>query len=316
MRLDVIIPTYNRHEMLARTLRSMLRADVPPGLDVTITTVDNNSTDATKQTVEEYVPRFSGRLRYVVERQRGRSHALNAGIRNSDADLIGMIDDDEEIDAQWFACVFSSFSDPTLDFIGGPYLPRWGAQPPPWLPPEYPGVIGWVNGGDRIQPYDESYSGILMGGNAVLRRSVLQNVGPYSTALGRTDKHLLTAEDEQMYRRLRASGARGLYIPALVIYHYVPPARLTKRYYRRWCFWRGVSLSVLEKDEPSDVPHLLGVPRWLFGRAVRGLMTAARQPFLRRWDPSVAFSAELTVCDLAGRLYGRHVYQRRALQSS
>jgi glucosyl-dolichyl phosphate glucuronosyltransferase len=312
VRLDVIIPTYNRHEMLARTFRSILRADVPSGLDVTITTVDNNSTDATRQTVEEYAPQFSGRLRYIVERQRGRSHALNAGIRNSDADLIGMIDDDEEIDAQWFACIFSSFADPTLDFIGGPCLPCWGAEPPPWLPPDYPGVIGWVNAGDRIQPYDESYPGILMGGNAILRRSVLQTVGPYPTALGRTDKHLLTGEDEQMYRWLRASGARGLYMPSLVIYHYVPPARLTKRYYRQWCFWRGVSLSVLEKDEPSNVAHLLGVPRWLFGRAVRGMMTAARQRLLRRWDPSVGFSAELTVCDLAGFLYGRHVYQRRA----
>ena len=61
MRLDVIIPTYNRHEMLRRTLNSLLAAEVPHGLDVRVTVVDNNSTDQTRQTVEDYTKRFGGR---------------------------------------------------------------------------------------------------------------------------------------------------------------------------------------------------------------------------------------------------------------
>ena len=35
-----------------------------------------------------------------------------------------------------------------------------------------------------------------------------------------------------MYHRLLALGARGRYVPDLVIYHHVPAARLTKRYFR------------------------------------------------------------------------------------
>ena len=81
MRLDVIIPTYNRHEMLRRTLNSLLAAEVPHGLDVRVTVVDNNSTDQTRQTVEEYTKRFGGRLNYVFESRQGRSSALNAGIK-------------------------------------------------------------------------------------------------------------------------------------------------------------------------------------------------------------------------------------------
>src|SRR4051794_10428054 len=98
MRLDVIIPTYNRCSMLKRTLDSLLNAERPGGLEVRVTVVDNNSKDQTRQTVEEYVKKFDGFFSYVFEAQQGRSAALNAGIRATDGDLIGMIDDDEEID--------------------------------------------------------------------------------------------------------------------------------------------------------------------------------------------------------------------------
>ncbi len=123
----------------------------------------------------------------MLERRRGRSHALNAVIAGSTADLVGIIDDDEEIGPDWYARIHSAFLDPEMDFIGGPYLPRWGADPPPWLPRDYPGVIGWVTAGERPLRYDEHYPGILMGGNAVFRRQLLRRVGPYVTSLGRTE---------------------------------------------------------------------------------------------------------------------------------
>ena len=109
MLLDVIIPTYNRHELLARTLDSLLAAQSPPGLEVQVTVVDNNSKDATRQTVESYMEKFAGRLRYVFEVRQGRSFALNAGIESTIGDLVGMIDDDEEIDHRWYSCVASTF---------------------------------------------------------------------------------------------------------------------------------------------------------------------------------------------------------------
>jgi glycosyltransferase involved in cell wall biosynthesis len=307
MRLDVVIPTYNRHEMLKRTLASLLAAEVPAGLDVRVTVVDNNSKDQTRRTVEEWAEKFGGRLGYVFETRQGRSPALNAGIAATAGDLVGTIDDDEEIDAGWYRCVHAAFGENEIDFIGGRCMPRWGAERPAWLPSDYPGVIGWVDMGDRVLAFDENYPGILMGGNAVLKRSIIERVGPYSTALGRTDKRLLTAEDEDMYERLRAAGARGLYIPGLVIYHYIPPERLTKRYYRRWCFWRGVSLATIDRGRRSPVAYLGGVPRYLYGRAARGLLKLARGAFGS--DPAENFSHELAVWDFAGFFYGKHFYR-------
>ncbi len=79
---------------------------------------------------------------------------------------------------------------------------------------------------------DASYPGILMGGNAVIRRDALTRAGKYSTALSRTGTRLLGCEDEDMYHRLLARGAHGRYVPDLVIFHHVPATRLTKRYFR------------------------------------------------------------------------------------
>jgi len=71
MRLDVIVPTYNRQELLKRTLESLLAAEVPRGLDVRVTVVDNNSKDGTRHTVESQMERFGGRLGYVFEGRPG-----------------------------------------------------------------------------------------------------------------------------------------------------------------------------------------------------------------------------------------------------
>src|SRR5687768_11423256 len=117
LRLDVVIPTYNRAALLPRALDSLLVAERPGGLDVGVTVVDNGSTDATRTVVEPFLSRFAGHLQYVYESRPGRSHALNAGIAASRGDLVGMIDDDEEVDRGWLLTIAEAFADPATDFI-------------------------------------------------------------------------------------------------------------------------------------------------------------------------------------------------------
>src|SRR5829696_2592240 len=313
MRLDVIIPTYNRQDLLPLSLNSLFTAEIPAGLEVTINVVDNNSTDGTRVVVESFQKKFGDRIRYYFERQQGRSHALNAGISATTGDLVGTIDDDEEIDPTWYTTAFAAFRERPLDFIGGPYVPRWSITPPEWLPPAYGGVVGWVDGGDREVSYDSNYPGILMGGNAVFTRAVLSKVGLYTTWLGRTDKGLLTGEDEDLYVRLLAIGARGMYLPDLKIYHHVTPDRLTKSYFRRWCFWRGVSLGLLDRTRKLPCPYLFGIPRWHYRNALQGLLSTTTQLVVKPKNPADAFAAELGVWDWLGLLYGRHFRKADAL---
>ena len=65
----------------------------------------------------------------------------------------------------------------------------------------------------------------------------------------------------------------------MAIGHYVPASRLTREYFRRWWFWKGVSKSRLEQRHPTTelgvdlarVPRVGGVPRFMFGTAARDL---------------------------------------------
>jgi len=309
MKLDVIIPTYNRAEGVKQTLDSLLAADVPAGMQVLITVVDNNSRDKTSEVVAEYARQFPGRVNYVFEKKQGRSHALNAGIAATSNELVGMIDDDEEIESGWYRTVFEAFSQTDVEFVGGPYVPRWPGEFPKWLPPAYGSVVGWVDGGAERVPFDENYPGILMGGNGVIKRTVLAAVGPYATWLGRTDKHLLSGEDEDMYHRLLKAGARGFYLPGMIIYHKISPARLTKKYFRSWCFWRGVSLGLLERTRKQACPYLLGVPRWHYRTAARGLLTGVASLFIQPKEEREAFASELALWDFLGLFYGKHFHR-------
>ena len=195
MKLDVVIPTYNRSTLLRKTLGSLLNARVPAGLDVHIIAVDNNSTDDTKAVINEFAEQSMGRVKYVFEKRQGRSPALNAGVAVATGDLIGFIDDDEEIDASWYETILAAFTEHDVDFIGGPYVPRFEGDVPEWLPKSHTAVVGIVDGGDKVVPFDDSYNGILMGGNAVFRRETLERVGPYSTALGRSGTRLPSLSD-------------------------------------------------------------------------------------------------------------------------
>jgi glycosyltransferase involved in cell wall biosynthesis len=305
--LDVVIPTHNRADLLSRTLDSLLAADPPASLGVTVIVVDNRSTDHTPAMVESYEGRFAGRLRYVFETIQGRSPALNAGIAAGTSDLVGMIDDDEEIDRRWFTVIEQAFSERGTGFIGGPYEPRWGAPRPAWLGTSHRAAIGWVDSAAGIREFGHGFDAIMMGGNAVVRRALLERVGPYAVDLGRTATRLLAGEDEDMFRRLLAAGARGFYRPDLIIHHYVPPERLQKRYFRRWSFWRAVSMGVMARRAPAPVVHVLGIPRYMMGAALRsGVQFCA--DVIRRREPARAFSCELSWWDLAGFIYGRHFY--------
>jgi hypothetical protein len=61
------------------------------------------------------------------------------------------------------------------------------------------------------------------------------------------------------------------------LHHHVPAARLTKEYFHRWWYWKGVAKSRLERRHPitelgvdlRQVPIVAGVPRFLIGSALR-----------------------------------------------
>jgi glycosyltransferase involved in cell wall biosynthesis len=304
MKLDVIVPSFNRSKSLGRALRSLSGAQVPPGLSVSITVVDNNSSDDTPAIVEGARAYFNYPLHYIFEKRQGVVHARNTGIAQTSGDLIAFIDDDEEIGAGWYQEVASAFSDPSVDFIGGPYIPRWAIDPPHWVTSRLAGLLGAFNLGDQPFLWDHNAAGALPGGNAVIRRSMIERAGPFSTSLGVFGKRYLGNDDTEVFLRLLDFGANGRYVPKLAIYHHIPAGRLTKKYARKLKFWGGVSMGKIDELRQPPGPRIMGVPRHVYGSTVRVFGRFLKA--IAGYRTHELFEIQLEMVYFFGFFYGRH----------
>ena len=97
---SIIVCTYNRSELLAATLKSIL-AD-PSAVDRELLVVDNASTDATAAAVSAAAATSGGtEVRYLVQPLRGKSNALNLGIREAHGRYLLFTDDDVLVEPGW-----------------------------------------------------------------------------------------------------------------------------------------------------------------------------------------------------------------------
>ena len=308
MKLDLIVPTYSRSALLLKCLRSIEQAVVPSTMTLGVLVVDNNSTDDTARVISDFIKQSKLPIRSLFVSRPGKSAALNAALSQTDGELVGLIDDDEEIDPSWFTVIHREFMDnPELDFIGGPCYPNWEIPAPTWLPEDFDGAICSIPNTkrERFRTWDyetNTGSGMLIGGNAVIRRAVLNQVLPYPEDLGKIGKKIRSGEDEVIYHRLLTLNAFGVRVPELIVYHWIPADRLTKKYYRKWTVGRGISVGYQYRERSFEEASLFGIPRYMFGNAIRSVLTARSH--------KQRFRSQLLVLDCFAVLYGRHLYAR------
>lgn len=91
MFFSIIIPTYNRADLLPETIRSVQNQTF---MDWECIVVDDGSTDNTRQIVEEII-KSDSRIKYIYQENAERSAARNNGIRNSIGEYICFLDSDD-----------------------------------------------------------------------------------------------------------------------------------------------------------------------------------------------------------------------------
>jgi glycosyltransferase involved in cell wall biosynthesis len=308
MKINVIIPTYNRANLLRETLQSIKDSRLPDDLKVTVTVVNNNSTDETEKVFRDFAAEPGNfEWLYLFEKKQGRSAAVNLGITKSVGDLVSMVDDDIQITKDWFEVIYAMFRNRgnEIDFIGGRVLPNWEVEPPSWVEPLKRGVISLRDYGEDEWFYSKE-TPMLSGGHAVFKTSVYKTVGLYPEELGTTGRSLMSCEDDVFYERLIGSGKKGVYCPDLKVLHFVPKYRLSKSYYRQWCFSAGMSWHLMDQNYGHfTATKLLGVPRYLYRDALLDLL----QAFWNRLtgNETGSLEAERTIWIFAGFFYSRNL---------
>jgi len=314
MDATVLIATYNRARFLDRTLDSLRALVVAPGRRWEVLVVDNNSSDDTRAVVTRQAREFPVPLRYLFEARQGRSSALNAGIAASAAPIVAMTDDDVRVEPQWLEAACAALSGGDAGYAGGPVRPLWESPPPPWFDLTRGDLWGTIaiqdHGAERFC-YEERRK-VPLGANMAARRELFDRAGPFRADLGRSSGRLLLGQEvPELLMRARAAGFRGLYVPAMQVHHHIPSARLTRRYFRRWWFGKGVSRAALERMQPVTelgvdlrrTPHILGVPRYMYGTAARDLAGLVANTIARR--PADAFRHEMMLAFFAGYVRAR-----------
>lgn len=323
MKYSVVIATHNRAQDLEKTLASL--AALQPDGPWEVIVVDNNSTDDTRRVVDSAAAVFPVPVKYVFESRQGRSPALNAGIRIARGEIVATTDDDVRVPAGWLNAASAALERLQCEYVGGRVLPIWGAEPPAWLarrPGKQWAVVALLDYGPEPMEFGAR---VPLGVNMAFRREALDRAGLFDPDTGRKAGTLLGQEVREWCIRARKVGVRGFYTPAMVVEHIIPASRLRKAYFRRWFYWRGISRarlyerSGLDMEAPesttlefSRVPHVLGVPRYLYRRAAEhaiGWVSAS----LRR-DPVTAFDHETWLWFFAGilRQRVRDVWGRRS----
>lgn len=73
------------------------------------------------------------------------------------------------------------------------------------------------------------------------RRSATARYGGFDPSLGRVGRMLIGGEENDFFERMMRGGETCWYVPNAVMWHIIPPGKLTEDYFRRLCYNVGVS---------------------------------------------------------------------------
>lgn len=264
MQVSVVLCTYNGASSLRNTLAGFKQLSVPGEWSWELILVDNNSTDSTREIIEEFARTSGLNVQHVFEPRQGKAYALNTGIRRTKGDILAFTDDDVLIDSGWLAGLVDTFAAMDCIGLGGRVLPVWNQPVPSWLEMEGQQVVGHFDFGG--EPKETSVPPI--GGNMAFRRAAFEKYGLFRTELGPDGSEIAGSEDDEFGRRLLKAGEKIVYCPTATVRLPIESYRLTKDYFLRWFYSLGRA-NMRARMWPPDAVCYFGVPRYLFGTVIR-----------------------------------------------
>jgi len=115
IRISVVIPTYNRKDLLLETLQS-LRTQSLPSSSFEVIVVNDGSNDGTDEMLRYFTGKAPFKLSTITQQNRGPAAARNAGIRLAKGEIVAFTDDDCLPLTDWLAEIDRAFA--TRSIVG------------------------------------------------------------------------------------------------------------------------------------------------------------------------------------------------------
>jgi glycosyltransferase involved in cell wall biosynthesis len=239
--LTVLIPTYNRADMLRQTLNSLAEVD-RSGIDCEIVVIDNNSTDKTADVVKD----FRGKLPVVLltETRQGKNCALNKALRECTLrDIVVFADDDVSPAKDWFQEIVRSAERwPAVAVFGGKIDVLWpDKHEPQWAMANWIKAFGfsWHHYADGEALYKPPAA--PFGPNFWVRKLVFETVPFFDETIGPNSKNRIMGSETSFLMELQRHAFKMLYYPYARVQHRIIPKDCTVSALRRraYTFGRG-----------------------------------------------------------------------------
>jgi glycosyltransferase involved in cell wall biosynthesis len=113
LKVSIVTPSFNQGQFIKRTLESVARQE---GAEIEHVVFDGGSTDTTVDVLTHFLPA----VRWVSEKDRGQTDAVNKGIRATDGEIIGWLNSDDIYYPDAIAQVVLYFQNhPDVDVVYG-----------------------------------------------------------------------------------------------------------------------------------------------------------------------------------------------------
>ena len=201
VKISVLTPSYNRCDLLKRTLETLLAQDFPKD-QYEVIVVDDGSTDGTLSMAQELAKTASCRMKVLTKKNDGASRARNLGIHAAEGEILLFIDDD-------------TFAVPALlrEHLAFHEL--------------YPKAVvqGWVNHIEELNPkgprkvkMDDLSRSFFWTSNVSVRKKYVDEVGGFYDGFQEYGY-----QDMELGFRLKQLGLKKYVNNKAIVSHYKPP---------------------------------------------------------------------------------------------
>jgi glycosyltransferase involved in cell wall biosynthesis len=250
-RISIVIPTQRRPQGLAVAMRSTFRQVGVDPATLELVVVDNDELPSARAAVDAMAAAAPFPVAYVHEPRPGVANARNAALAKARGEFIAFLDDDEEAPTIWLAALTAAQARFDADVVFGPVRGRTPASVcrhrdylEQFFSRQGPAEAGLI----------DHYYGC---GDSLLRRTALPDpVRPFSEA-----RNHIGGEDDLLFGRMKAAGARFAWTPDAWVWEDPAPSRLSLRYTvaRAFAYGQGPSAACAAATPPDR----LGVARWM-----------------------------------------------------
>lgn len=240
---SILICTQNRGEALSQTLSSLAESDHRQ-FNVEVLVIDNGSTLA-NQAIHQGLVKERPLFHYHFSPIIGLSHARNLGLKLAQGQYVCFFDDDAIIHPSWLNEASRFFHHhPHAGAIGGKIHLQGDQDFMDRLNPIQKLMLSAFDLGDEVQ--ELHYNNYPRGTHIAFRSSALNQVGGFSTKLGRKGPKLLSYEEIELCYRLEQLGYPIYYAPQLEVTHLIKSERLDSKWFITRAFWQGRSEAIFD----------------------------------------------------------------------